>query len=188
MLAMVTSPDGKPSTIHRTFLTQSGTKAPIEAPRRLMPGSITKGVAVRLTAPAETLGIAEGIETALSATALTGIPCWAALNAAMLKGWQPPDLVTHVIIFADHDENFTGQAAAYALAHRLQNIDRRVTIRIPQPVGQDWNDVHRLSLSNAADGRVAASLMAAHDGTVDSLTAKGPAETFSNRQRHEYGS
>ena len=34
---------------------------------------------------ADTLGIAEGMETALSAAALFGPPCWAALNATLLQ-------------------------------------------------------------------------------------------------------
>lgn len=140
MLAKVTAPDGKPSNIHRTYLTNDGRKAPVEASRRMMPGAIAKGAAVRLSAPVATLGIAEGIETAISATLISHIPCWAALNAEMLKAWQPPAGVSKVIIFGDNDENFTGQAAAYGLARRLSN-DCEVEIRIPPEIDSDWNDV-----------------------------------------------
>jgi putative DNA primase/helicase len=134
MLAEVTTPTGEPNNIHRTYLTAQGNKAPIEAPRRMMPGAIAKGAAVRLSEPQTTLGVAEGIETALSASALTGIPCWAALNAEMLKAWQPLPMVTRVVIFADHDEKFTGQAAAFALASRLSNEGYGVTVRVPERV------------------------------------------------------
>jgi putative DNA primase/helicase len=146
MLAKVTTATGEPNNIHRTYLSVQGHKAPIEAPRRMMPGPIAKGGAVWLSEPQATLGVAEGIETALSASALTGIPCWAALNAAMLKDWQPPQMVTHVVIFADHDEKFTGQAAAFALASRLSNEGYGITTRVPEQVGLDWNDVHQLKL------------------------------------------
>jgi hypothetical protein len=45
--------------------------------------------------------------------------CWAAGNAGMLAEWQPPPEATRIIIFGDNDPNYTGQAAAYALARRL---------------------------------------------------------------------
>ncbi len=142
MLAKVTAPNDDPCTIHRTYLTSNGGKAPVEAPRRMMPGVIAKGAAVRLTLPAAVLGIAEGIETALSATELTGISCWAALNASMLRTWEPPKSVTRVVIFADNDKKFTGQAAAYDLAHRLSTKGYDVDVRVPGGAGEDWNDVH----------------------------------------------
>ena len=65
MVAMVTGADGKPVNIHRTYLTLAGTKAPLEEPRRLMPGKVPHGSAIRLTEHSGVLGIAEGIETAL---------------------------------------------------------------------------------------------------------------------------
>jgi len=143
MIAMVTGPDGKASILHRTYLTADGRKANVEAPRRLMPGTVAKGAAIRLTEAAETLGISEGIETALSATILSGVPCWAAVSASMLMAWQPPPEVRRVIVFGDHDQGFAGHAAAYALAKRLAT-DRAVEVRIPDQPGTDWNDVHRL--------------------------------------------
>jgi putative DNA primase/helicase len=90
------------------------------------------------------LGIAEGIETALSATALFGVPCWAAVNAGMLAAWQPPPETKRIIVFGDNDPNYAGQAAAYALAARLGSDERAVEVQIPAEVGADWNDVHQL--------------------------------------------
>lgn len=140
MLAKVTGPDGKPSNIHRTYLSESGSKAPVEAPRRMMAGAIAKGSAVRLAEHDDVLGIAEGIETALSASALFRVPCWAALNAEMLRAWSVPSGVKSVVIFGDNDENFTGQAAAYALARKLTTDGVKAEIKIPDRVGADWND------------------------------------------------
>ncbi len=90
------------------------------SPRRLMPGTIAPGSAVRLFDAGSTLGIAEGIETALAAASLFGLPrVWAAVNASQLAKWLPPVEATEIIVFGDADAAFVGQAAAYALAHRL---------------------------------------------------------------------
>ncbi|MFA6267114.1 MAG: toprim domain-containing protein [Pseudolabrys sp.] len=147
MLAMLTAPDGTPCQVHRTYLTEMGDKAPIESPRQMMPGPVAKGAHVRLTEPSSTLGLAEGIETAISATAISGIPCWAALSAEMLRHWQPPEGTKHVVVFADNDENYTGQEAAYALARKMKDQGRLVTIQVPEAIGEDWNDVHRARFS-----------------------------------------
>src|SRR5690606_5353800 len=58
MLAKVRNPDNSPSTIHRTYLELDGRKADIAAPRKLMPGKIGKGCAIRLAPYTDTLGIA----------------------------------------------------------------------------------------------------------------------------------
>jgi putative DNA primase/helicase len=106
----------------------------------MMAGAIAKGSAVRLAEHDDVLGIAEGIETALSASALFRVPCWAALNAEMLRAWSVPSGVKSVVIFGDNDENFTGQAAAYALARKLTTDGVKAEIKIPDRVGADWND------------------------------------------------
>lgn len=140
MLAKVTGPDGKPSTVHRTYLEKDGRKARVASPRRLMPGKVEKGSAVRLAKAEPVMGIAEGIETALSASQIWGVPCWAAVNAGMLMAWEPPPSVQEVIVFGDHDLNYTGQAAAYALANKLTAArGLRAIVELPPRPG-DWND------------------------------------------------
>ena len=141
MLAAVQAPDGNGSTIHRTFLTEDGQKAAVDKPRMVMPGTIALGSAVRLFEAGPELGIAEGIETALAASNLFGVPCWSALNADMLSKWVPPEGVSSVVVYADHDASFTGQAAAFALARRLSVKDLAVRVMIPDAVDTDWNDV-----------------------------------------------
>lgn len=142
LIAQMVSPDTKKTTVHLTYLTDDGRKAELDPCRKLAPGQVPKGGAVRLAPSAETMGIAEGIETALSASLLFEVPVWAALNAGLLSVWQPPPTVRHVIIFADHDRMFGGQAAAYALAHRLAAA-KAVTaeVRLPTDEDSDWNDV-----------------------------------------------
>jgi putative DNA primase/helicase len=149
MIAMVTGPDGAPSILHRTYLTTDGRKASVDAPRRLMPGTVAKGAAIRLAPAGDALGIAEGIETALSASALFGVPCWAAVNAGMLALWRPPHEVRRIVIFGDNDASYTGQAAAYALAGRLRSEGFIVEVEVPAEPEADWNDVHRLRRSGS---------------------------------------
>lgn len=144
MIAKVVAPDGKPTTIHRTYLDWSGKKITSGDPRKMMPGQIAKGSAVRLAPVAKSLGIAEGIETALSASIIWGVGCWAALNTTLLMQWQPPEGVEEVIVFADGDENYAGHAAAYALAHRLiAKHHLKARVEVPADPGMDWNDVLR---------------------------------------------
>ena len=141
MIAMVSGPEGVPATLHRTFLSADGTKASVESPRRLMPGQVPKGSAVRLYDEAAELGIAEGIETAFAAASLFGIPTWAALTAGLMADWTPPDMVRSVVVFGDCDASFTGQSATFALARRLATKGLTVRVEIPDQVGTDWADV-----------------------------------------------
>lgn len=141
MVAMVSGPDGAPATLHRTYLTEDGRKAPVEAPRRLMPGIVPEGAAIRLFKPGEVLGIAEGIETALAAAALFGVSTWAAVSSSMLAKWVPPIEAREIIVFGDGDPKFGGQAASYALAHRLALKGLQVRVEISPRLGTDWNDI-----------------------------------------------
>ena len=143
MVAMVSDAEGKPATMHRTFLRPDGlAKAEMTAPRKLMPGQLPDGAAVRLSDfTSGAIGIAEGIETAMSASALYGLPVWAAINSAQLGKWTPPEGADEVAIFGDNDPKFGGQAAAFTLAHRLAVKGLAVNVHIPEITGQDWNDV-----------------------------------------------
>ena len=133
------------ATMHRTFLRPDGSgKAEMASPRKMMPGSVPDGACVMLSdwpgyGP---IGIAEGIETAMSASAMFDIPVWAALNATMMTKWVPPEGADEVVIFADHDRSFTGQWAAYTLARSLrkQQPDLDLKIMTPSIEGTDWAD------------------------------------------------
>lgn len=147
MLAVIRDADGKPVTMHRTYL-QNARKAQFDTPRRVMPGALPKGGCIRLGeySLGQPLGIAEGIETALSAAAFFEHPVWAATNAQMLRDWMPPADVEAVNIYADNDADkaFTGQCAAFDLAHRLKTNpktkDIHVTVCVPPLPGTDWAD------------------------------------------------
>ncbi|MCA1298021.1 toprim domain-containing protein [Stappia indica] len=144
MVATVQGPDGANVTLHRTYLRPDGlAKAEMDSPRKMMPGDIPDGSAVRLCDDfaGGALGIGEGIETCMSAAVLFEIPVWAALNTGLLKKWQPPEGCDEVVIFADNDANFAGHRAAYELANRLSAKGLSVTVKVPPLAGQDWNDV-----------------------------------------------
>ena len=130
-----TGADGKPVNIHRTYLTLAGTKAPLEEPRRLMPGKVPHGIGNPFERASGVLGIAEGIETAFSATALFDVPCWAVINKAIMSKWIVPADVRELIIFADNDASYAGQAAAFELAHRVKKAGLSVSVRVPADRG-----------------------------------------------------
>lgn len=136
---------GERAALHRTYLDRYAGKAQVAEPRKML-GTMPTGAAVRLAEHNEILGIAEGIETALSASALFNVPCWAALTAGLLEQWSPPVSVNTVFVFGDNDASSTGQAAAHALARRLKTRGLTVSVEIPQAAGSDWNDVHQRTL------------------------------------------
>ena len=142
MLARFIAPDNTSSTLHRTWLDEPGVKAPVDPPRKAMPGPIPIGGAVRLAEPAATMGIAEGIETALAAMLTYGIPVWSALGTSGMVRWQPPKEATCILVFADLDVSYAGQHAAYTLAYRLHAEGFHVEVR--EPAGErpcDFNDM-----------------------------------------------
>jgi putative DNA primase/helicase len=129
---------GELVTVHVTYLA-NGRKLEDHKPRKLLTKTEGRdGCAVRLMPSAAVLGIAEGIETALSAAALEGVPVWSALNAPLLAKFEPPPGITLLRIFADRDE--AGLAAAGRLMERLQGRVR-FELRVPPAPHKDFNDV-----------------------------------------------
>lgn len=139
LVAGVSDVTGARVTAHVTYLA-AGRKLDQHEPRKILsPMTGREGCAVRLMPlTGDTLGIAEGIETALSASVLHGgIPTWAALNTSLLMRFEPPATVRHLVVFADRDA--PGLGAAAKLIERLQG---RVTceLQVPEAPHDDWND------------------------------------------------
>ena len=137
MIAAVSLDEG-PIAIHRTFLSVEGsTKAAFEKPKRAL-GSLGEA-AVRLFAPVSgKLGLAEGIESALSAYALTGIPVWATLGNERFGLVSIPESVTELHLFVDHDAG--GVLAASRGLGAYAQEGRTIQVRKPHPSDTDWND------------------------------------------------
>ena len=139
MLCKVQASDGASSAIHRTYLTNDGHKADVPVCKKVL-GNLPAGAAVRLFSTSGAMGVAEGIETALSASVLFGVPVWSAISAGGLEKWSPPAGVNCVVIFGDNDLSGTGQAAAWILAKRLIAAGIAVDVKIPHQAGSDWAD------------------------------------------------
>jgi phage/plasmid-associated DNA primase len=102
--------------IHRIFLAHDGSgKAPIEKPKRCLGPS--KGV-IKLAEMAEdgTLGIAEGVESALAAMTIFAVPAWSGVSATGVRDFAFPPGLKRLLIFGDRDE--AGQKAAETLRRR----------------------------------------------------------------------
>lgn len=133
--------EGRFVTYHVTYI-ENGDKAPIEPPRKILPSNYSmKGGACTLYPPNRVMGIAEGIETAIAARLRFRVPVWAALNTSLMAAWRPPEIARKILIFADHDSNYAGHAAAYKLAHRLHQQGYGVAVMMPQHPDTDWADV-----------------------------------------------
>lgn len=140
MVAAVTYPDGKGATLHRTYLTSDGGKASVSAPKKLMPGKPLQSACIKLGGYSDVLGVAEGIETALAASRLFGVPVWSCVSSSLMETWERPSDVRRVIVFGDNDSKFGGQAAAYRIAHKLACAGIEAEVRIPETAGTDWAD------------------------------------------------
>jgi putative DNA primase/helicase len=141
IVADVVDRDGELVTAHVTYL-QAGKKLTGYEPRKLL-GGLTgrEGCAVRVLPAGPALGVAEGLETALSAALLDSIPVWAAINTALLAKFEPPPGTERLVIYADRDE--AGLLAAIRLQERLQHRIRAglaVEVRTPRAPAKDWND------------------------------------------------
>jgi putative DNA primase/helicase len=137
MLALITDPAGKPISVHRTYLAANGgDKADLDPPRKAV-SPFGHGPTIRLAPIAPIMGIAEGIETALSAAKLFSVPVWSVLSDFGIATFEPPPELERLIIFADHDLHGAGRRAAHSL---IAGLSIPTEIRMPEQPG-DWNDV-----------------------------------------------
>ncbi|MFN3946399.1 MAG: toprim domain-containing protein [Allosphingosinicella sp.] len=120
--------------VHRTFLGPNAGSGTVL--RRAALGRLGAG-AVRLGGTARRLGLAEGVETALSATRLFGLPCWATLGSERFALVALPPGVESLVLFLDND---AGGRRAEALA-RARFAGLRIEARHPSESGADWNDM-----------------------------------------------
>jgi len=139
MVARVDSLDGELIGVHRTWI-ERGPDGMWWRRDRAMLGCAAGG-AVRLAPAAETLLIAEGIETCLAPMQATGQPTWAALSTSGMIALELPPIVREVVILADHDRSGAGERAAHTAAQRWLREGRRVRIAMPPQPGWDFADM-----------------------------------------------
>jgi hypothetical protein len=146
MLAAVAMADGAEIGCHQTFRELDGSsKAPLGDKARLFAaGGRTIGGGVWFGAPdsdSEFI-VGEGIESTLSAMRIFGVTAGCvALSALGIQRLILPDEARKVRIFADHDREGQGLAAAREASRRWRAEGRIVTASIGDSIGMDANDI-----------------------------------------------
>lgn len=156
MLAMVRNVEGKPVTMHRTFLDPSNYKKANILRSKMIFAAIedVRGCSIQLDQPVvvnekgeRLIGIAEGIENALSVREATGMPMWVGISDRLMEMVKLPDDVKYVCIWADIEPSGAGMAAAQRMKERLEKEGRQATIIAPsvdKSEKVDWNDVYQM--------------------------------------------
>jgi putative DNA primase/helicase len=129
--------EGGVIAVHRTFLDAETGRLANSANPKLMLGRPLTGT-VRLGTPQSILGIAEGLETALSASSLLGIPVWAVLGNERFGMISLPRTITTLFVLPDRD---AGGARAAKLAQAHQRTGLTIEVLMPPAGANDWNDV-----------------------------------------------
>lgn len=139
MLALIRNKDGIPVSIHRTYFDPKTRKV-------MPPTEKISGAAIRIGEPtSDELVVGEGIETTIAGMMMYNIAAgYACISAHGIETVDVPASVSKVIILADHDYSFTGQKAAFSLAHRLGVKDNKdIIVAMSMTQGDDFNDVIR---------------------------------------------
>jgi hypothetical protein len=138
MVAAVQALDGRITAVQVTALDRSEDRKFSDKGARKIYGPVGSG-AVRLAEAGQDLGLAEGVEDALGAMQLTGIPCWACLGAVRMHRVEIPASVRTLHIFADADD--AGERAAQRTADRFSLGHERVVVRLPPDDCKDWGEL-----------------------------------------------
>ena len=147
VLALIThAVTAEPIGVHRTAIKDDGSGKRFGADSKRMLGVVRRG-AVRLKAASEHLGIAEGIETALSAMQVFKTPVWATLSTGGIASFPILPGIKLLTVFADHDQ--PGMAAAATCCRRYNAAGIDAEIRHPSRPDTDWNDYLTGTPSNA---------------------------------------
>ena len=128
--------------VQRTFLDPRDVlRKPIPKPKVSL--GLLGTAAIRLAPATDELGLAEGIEDALSATAWFGTPTWALGGVERLALVAIPEKVRRVIVYGDR-----GRAAERLLEKAREHLSangRELISRVPDG-HDDWNDAWKVRL------------------------------------------
>lgn len=148
IISLASTEFSEPRQMHCTFI-QDGKK--IEGTARKMfslspkdnqDEDVNEPLAIKLFQATDSLAIAEGIETALSAQQLYSVPAWSVMNATFMKKFRAPTGVKILYVYADNDRNLTGLAAAMECARAnllCSNDVIKAIVRWPKTLN-DIND------------------------------------------------
>jgi len=148
VVSLIQSPTGHPVSLHRIYI-GNGRRW-----KKVMPPVTTiAGGAIRLGDPEEggCLCVAEGVESGFAARAMRNQPTWCGISANMMAQMSLPKELRVLNIYADCDESFTGQAAAYQLANSYWNVNRDCNIRVFLPTVQGHDPLDVFNESDCSD-------------------------------------
>lgn len=151
MLAVYRDSEGKPLTLHRTFLKPDGSgKADVSRPKMVMaPPRDMRGGYIVLDKPVKAqssffaIGVSEGIENALSVREGMGVPMFVGYSDRLMEMMILPNEVQHVFMFADIEPSGAGMRSVAGF--KEANKQRDVLILKPDSdkAKVDWNDEYR---------------------------------------------
>lgn len=137
LVAAITDSQARVVAVEMTYLDPGRPrKAEIATQRRVFGPAF--GASIHCGRAGATLGLAEGLETALSAQRLFRVPTWAAA-AERLAAVEIPPVVQRLVYFGDPDPAGAAALAKLRQAHpKIEVIDRTSPLH-----GHDWNDLAR---------------------------------------------
>ena len=151
LLAVVRDKNGKPLTLHRTFLKPDGTgKAPVSRPKMVLaPPRDMRGGFIMLDKPTHMpdgghfVALTEGIENGLAVREGTGAPVWVGISDRLMAMVNLPSTVRACAVFSDIDTSGAGQRAASDFKANNAAVD--VMNYPPRSKEQkvDWNDIYQ---------------------------------------------
>lgn len=134
--------------VQRTFLDPEDVlRKPIAKPKVSL--GLLGTAAIRLAPASDELGLAEGIEDAVSAMDWFGTPTWALGGVERLAFVAIPEKVRRVIVYADR-----GRAAERLLEKAREHLTangRELVTQVPE-MHNDWNDAWRAHLQERRAG------------------------------------
>jgi len=141
IVAVMQNGAGRVTGVHRTFLDRhEPAKAPV-TPNRLMLGP-SRGACIRLCPAAEHLGLAEGIETALSVMQACGMPVWAVMSRGNFEAFDPPAECQRVTNLADNDTKDWRRARTVMRRAAQAQSERGLFVETAWPPRKsDFNDL-----------------------------------------------
>jgi putative DNA primase/helicase len=143
IIAKIFSHDGELIGFHRIYLDKDGNKADVPEAKKLVSPKFeneygTRGCVIPLGNTCSTLGICEGIETALAVISM-GAWCWSLVDAHKLQNFIPPKWVKVLNVYGDLDRSGTGQLVMIKLLERLKLSRPDLEVNLLLPPSKMWD-------------------------------------------------